>query len=146
MATPSASFVRRRPSPPRDHPAPARELYTGALFAAARRRAVASGKPWYILSALHGLVHPEEQLAPYDARLPEVHPRRGPPETSLRWAEGAVAALAALAPPGGLDLEVLAGRAYVEPLRRAVPRSWSIREPLARLGIGKRLAALNALK
>jgi hypothetical protein len=127
----------------RAYRAPARELYTGSLFALARRRAIDSGKPWYILSALHGLVHPDEVLAPYDARLPEVHPRRGPLPASLHWAQGVIAALAELAPPGGLDLEVLAGRAYVAPLRAEAPRSWLIREPLAGLGIGKRLAALS---
>lgn len=56
-----------------DHPAPARRLYTGAHFRfvldrveqAARGR----GAAVRILSALHGLVDPEAELAPYDVTM-----------------------------------------------------------------------------
>ena len=66
-----------------DHAAPARELYTGAHFrwvlrtveAAAQR----AGARTLIVSARHGLVDPDQTLAPYDATL-----RRG--RTDLRLA------------------------------------------------------------
>lgn len=39
-----------------DRAAPARELYTGSLFRMARRYAVASKRPWVILSGAHGII------------------------------------------------------------------------------------------
>lgn len=50
------------------HAAPARDLYTGSLFRLARRFAEARG-PWWILSAKHGLVHPDTVLEPYNVTL-----------------------------------------------------------------------------
>jgi hypothetical protein len=50
-------------------PSPARELYTGSLTRAAIRYATASGLPWRILSAEHGLVCPDEVIAPYERRI-----------------------------------------------------------------------------
>ena len=52
-----------------DHAAPARDLYIGPLFRAARIYAEASGLPWAILSARYGLVMPEQVIEPYDYRL-----------------------------------------------------------------------------
>lgn len=52
-----------------DRPAPARELYTGNLFRAARQYAEASGAEWKILSALHGLIDPAVVIGPYDYRI-----------------------------------------------------------------------------
>ena len=50
-------------------PARARELYTSPLFVKRRRYAEGSGRPWYILSALYGLVDPDQVLEPYDMHL-----------------------------------------------------------------------------
>lgn len=52
-----------------DHPAAARDLYTGGLFRAAAAYAAATYDEWYILSAAHGLVDPDQQLAPYDRSM-----------------------------------------------------------------------------
>lgn len=52
-----------------EHAAPARELYTGNLFRAAAGHAEATADRWYVLSAAHGLVHPDAELEPYDATL-----------------------------------------------------------------------------
>ena len=49
-----------------DHPAAAKELYTSPLFRHARHYAEGLGAPWFILSAEHGLVAPDEWLAPYE--------------------------------------------------------------------------------
>jgi uncharacterized protein DUF6884 len=51
--------------------APALELYTGPLFASARRWAlsVTSRDRIFILSALHGLVGADQVLEPYDQRI-----------------------------------------------------------------------------
>jgi predicted RNA-binding Zn-ribbon protein involved in translation (DUF1610 family) len=52
------------------HPAPARDLYTSRLFKKARAYAERRCDDWAILSALHGLVLPDQVIAPYDCRLP----------------------------------------------------------------------------
>ena len=53
-----------------DHPCPARELYTASvLFRKARVYCEHHYDAWYILSAKHGLVHPNQVVAPYDVTL-----------------------------------------------------------------------------
>lgn len=52
-------------------PALAKDLYISNLFRKERAYAERSGRPWYILSGEHGLVHPESWLAPYDCYLPK---------------------------------------------------------------------------
>jgi len=56
-----------------DRPAPARDLYTGAMFkhtlAAALAEAQAVGGRVLVLSALYGLVELDQVLAPYDLRM-----------------------------------------------------------------------------
>jgi hypothetical protein len=52
-----------------DTPAPARELYTSTYFELKRQYAVEHADSWHILSAKHGLVVPDEPIAPYDASL-----------------------------------------------------------------------------
>jgi hypothetical protein len=49
--------------------APARELYTGKLFQKAVAWAERQQHPWFIISALHGLVIPNQHLQPYDYSL-----------------------------------------------------------------------------
>ncbi|MEN3976915.1 DUF6884 domain-containing protein [Emcibacter sp. SYSU 3D8] len=49
--------------------APARELYISSLFLKARDLVEAHGSPWYVLSALYGLVPPHEVIQPYDLTL-----------------------------------------------------------------------------
>jgi hypothetical protein len=55
-----------------DDRVPAAQLYTSQLFNARRAYAGATGKPWYILSAKHGLVHPEQLIPPYDLEISEL--------------------------------------------------------------------------
>ena len=50
-------------------PAPARDLYTSTWFGKARSYVGSTGHPWFVLSAKHGLVHPDEVIAPYDLTL-----------------------------------------------------------------------------
>lgn len=51
------------------YPAPARDLYVSPLFQKARAYVLKSSSPWFILSAEHGLVHPDDVLAPYEKTL-----------------------------------------------------------------------------
>ena len=47
----------------------ARDLYASALFDGRRAYVERSCSEWWILSALHGLVHPDQVLEPYDVTL-----------------------------------------------------------------------------
>jgi hypothetical protein len=95
-------------------PSPARELYTSSLFTRRRGYAEASGSPWYVLSARHGLVAPDEVIAPYD-----VHLASQPSSYRSAWgvfvAEQLRRELGSLV---GLVVEVHAGDAYVDAVRR----------------------------
>lgn len=96
-------------------PAPAALLYTGRYFRLTARLAMeVCGSQWLILSARHGIVHPQDYLEPYDEKLG----RRG----SLERLAGLAAGQAA---ERGLDrysrIIVLAGRAYAEAAARALP-------------------------
>ena len=50
-------------------PQAAKDLYVSALFAGRRSYVERSSDSWWILSAEHGLVHPDEVLAPYNVTL-----------------------------------------------------------------------------
>lgn len=98
--------------------APARDLYTGALFARRRRYAEASGRPWFVISARWGLVAPGELVAPHDVVLADM-----PPAYRHGWAEFVVGQLEALLPLADLVLEVHAGDQVLDTLRAAVERA-----------------------
>jgi hypothetical protein len=66
------SCVKRKASGPR----PAKDLYVSPLFRALRTYAETSSDTWYILSAEHGLLHPETVVAPYERTLMRM--RQGP--------------------------------------------------------------------
>jgi hypothetical protein len=118
-----------------DRPAPAADLYTSPLFIKARNYAEASGHPWFILSARHGLVEPGTVLEPYDTTLTELNP-----DERSAWAGRVTRALYHRGFGGWGVFEVHAGDAYVRPLRVALgPIALDIIEPLAGLGIGRRL-------
>ena len=120
-------------------PAPARDLYTSALFRGLRRYAERNADRWYILSAEHGLVDPSEVLAPYEKTLNRM--RR---EDRDRWAKKVQAQLAEALPPSA-DVIVLAGERYREgllPFLRA--RGHSVEVPLQGMPFGKQLQFLSA--
>jgi hypothetical protein len=50
-------------------PQPAKDLYVSTLFRGRRAYVERSCSEWWILSAEHGLVHPDDVLAPYDVTL-----------------------------------------------------------------------------
>lgn len=118
-----------------DRPAPAADLYTSPLFRAARSHAEASGHPWFILSARHGLVEPGTVLEPYDTRLTDLKP-----DARSAWAGRVARALFHRGFGGWGVFEVHAGDGYARPLRATLgPIAIDILEPLAGLGIGQRL-------
>lgn len=52
-----------------DRPAPARDLYISAWFRKARAYVERQGRQWFILSAKHGLIDPDDVISPYDESL-----------------------------------------------------------------------------
>ena len=112
------------------HAAPARELYTSTLFRFAKAYCQEHYDLWYVLSAKHGLVHPETVLAPYDQSLADATPQ-------ARWRWGfAVAEDLRRLHPTGVSLHAHAGRLYTHPLENA---NLVLLHPLYGMPIGKRL-------
>lgn len=102
------------------HPAPARELYCSSTFQ--RALAFASGRasltgdgtaPVFILSAKHGLVHPDQVVAPYDHRLSDMTP------TELAAFVERVQVQLFEAGVSRANFHVHGGAVYVEIMRRA---------------------------
>ena len=118
-------------------PAAARDLYVSPLFRKERSYAERTGLPWFILSAEHGLVAPDEWLAPYERYLPDT-----PPSFRRAWGAWVIERLALLAGDlTGRVIEVHAGSAYVDVLRAPLAeKGASLHEPLAGLAMGQRLA------
>ena len=95
-----------------DHAAPAEELYVSPLFRKRRAFAESTGRPWFILSAQHGLIAPDQVLLPYDMRLSDQ-----PSDYRDRWGGRVMKQLedAGVAVTGE-TFELHAGLAYVDPL------------------------------
>jgi hypothetical protein len=120
------------------HPAPARDLYISQLFRKASAYAEQTCDRWYILSAKHGIVHPDAVLEPYDVRLGASGP--GVPPVS-EWAAGVRGQLEAeLAGLEDVTLLALAGSQYRTALQ-GVP--WPVEVPMQGMGIGRQLGWLT---
>ena len=118
--------------------APAGDLYTSSLFVGRRRFVLGSCDRWFILSALHGLLDPEQTIEPYDRSLLDV----GSGERRA-WAKEVLAAIdATLGDVAGVVFELHAGAAYrdfglVDGLRA---RGAEVVNPTAGLSQGGQLA------
>ncbi len=119
------------------HPAPAKDLYTSPLFGKERHYAEATGKPWFILSAEHGLVAPDRVLAPYELQLSDT-----PRSYRQAWGAKVVGQLQKAAGPlDGTTIEAHAGAAYTDAIRdRLRDAGAHVLEPLKGLTLGQRLA------
>lgn len=129
-----------------DRPAPARELYTGSLFRAARAYVEALVDPWCIVSAEHGLVHPGTLLEPYDASI-----RDHSPSTRKAWAglvlSGVYRRLGCEPSFQGHTVVLLMGREYADDIRpHLVHKGAEVLEPLRGMGLGARLAWLKSAR
>jgi hypothetical protein len=119
-------------------PAPARDLYTSPLFQKMRALAERANVPWFILSAQHGLVAPNQEIAPYELTLNTMGV-----EIRREWAARVLNAL--LPHLQGIDRIVfLAGARYreflEEPLRT---KGLSVTIPMEGLSIGRQLSWLS---
>ncbi|MFF2244294.1 DUF6884 domain-containing protein [Arthrobacter sp. NPDC058130] len=121
-----------------DRPDPARELCVSQLFRKASAYAEATCDRWYILSAKHGLVHPDTIIEPYDVRLGARTPGAPPVHG---WAARVRDQLAAeFAGLEGVTIVALAGEQYRTALQD-VP--WPVEVPMKGLGIGQQLGWLT---
>jgi len=118
--------------------APAGDLYTSQLFRGLRAYAVAHADAWYVLSAEHGLLRPDQVVAPYERTLNTM-----PKRDRVAWAERVQRQLLDALPPGA-EVILLAGTRYREAL---VPflrsRGFAVTVPLEGLGIGRQLQKLK---
>ncbi len=119
------------------HAAPAKDLYVSDYFSKMRGYAESTGLPWFILSAEHGLVRPDEWLEPYERYLPNT-------SRSYRssWGNQVAAQLTqSLGPLEGVVVDVHAGAAYLEPLNEALrERGAHVLDQLHGLSFGQRLS------
>jgi hypothetical protein len=119
-------------------PAPARELYVSQLFKKASAYAELTCDRWYILSAKHGLLRPDEVIEPYDIRLGANH--KTSPSTYL-WAARVQEQMAAeFAGLANVKIVALAGEQYRTALHGT---PWPHEIPLKGLGIGQQLGWLT---
>ncbi|UBF23310.1 peroxide stress protein YaaA [Halorubrum tailed virus 29] len=115
----------------RDHEAPARMLYDeSAYFRKMRAWAESRGCEWFILSAKHGLLSPDEPVAPYDERgLSEEQAE----QIAFELDERAIS-----------RVYVCAGRDYLDTLTPALEAvSIDVVDPFAGMRIGERMNALT---
>lgn len=119
------------------HAAPARELYAGSLYQLAARTATVVGDDWAILSALHGIVHPDTVLEPYDQQLGgegAIRPRAVADQLAADWPD--VDEVIALTPNAYTAL--LAGACSLAGIRLTAPLAHSA-------GIGEQRGRLAAM-
>ncbi len=120
----------------RDRPMPAKDLYASDLFARRRRYAERSRRPWFILSALYGLVEPDRVIEPYDLALASLSP-----DQQNAWGERVAVHLeAVMGSLQGRVLEIHAGEEYVVALRTPLRRRGAdLSRPLQGLTLGRQL-------
>ncbi len=118
-------------------PAEAMDLYTSNWFQKARACVEKTGCPWRILSAQYGLVHPEEEIGPYEKTLNTMRV-----EERRVWADRVLAGLGPCL--DGVDMVVLlAGRRYREFLEPALRKQGlAVCVPMSGLRHGEQLAWL----
>jgi cytoplasmic iron level regulating protein YaaA (DUF328/UPF0246 family) len=117
-------------------------LYVSTLFVGRRRYVERTCSQWWILSALHGLVSPEEVLQPYDVTLKDAGraARRA-------WSHKVLAALDdRVAPRAGDVVEIHAGAEYRDfGLEQGLQqRGVTVLVPTARMPLGRQLAFYRA--
>ena len=120
----------------RDVRAAARDLYRSATFRKSRACVERTGRPWAILSAEHGLLWPDDVIAPYERQLQE--------RDSRTWSRKV---LAALEPhlAGVSTVVFLAGLRYRRHIAADLrARGIRVLIPMEGLSQGKQIAWLSA--
>jgi hypothetical protein len=121
--------------------AQAAELYQSVWFRKSRayvESRLSSRDHWFILSAKHHLLHPQDVIGPYEVSL-----NRMPYTERRRWA---VTVFEQLEPHliGVDEVVFLAGARYREHLEKAIRnRGYIVSIPMTKLGIGRQLQWLS---
>jgi hypothetical protein len=122
----------------RSVPSPAKDLYTSPLFKGSRRAVERLCDRWFVLSAKHGLLGPDELVEPYDETLATASRER-----RRAWSVEVVRALRdELGDLAGHTFEIHAGSAYyAHGLQRSLEGAGAaVDVPTAGLSLGHRLA------
>jgi hypothetical protein len=118
----------------------AEKLYRGRVFDQALAYALAATEREriFIVSALYGLLHLDDEAGPYDLTLGDLSrfERR-------QWGARVRDQIVTLKTS---RIVALAGKSYVEPWARVLPPDIDVEQPLARLASGPRFAALVAMR
>lgn len=118
----------------------ARDLYRSPLFKKALAYAERHFDEVRILSAKHGVVHPDERIDPYDQKLDRA-------SDVVAWGLRVRSALLAEFPPPA-EFTLFAGQLYAGWAGKAHGElrvaGYAVREPLRHLQVGERLAWFNA--
>lgn len=118
----------------------AKDLYTSPLFRYARAVAERDYDRWFILSAKHGLLSPNDEVSPYDETL-----ITQPTEQRIRWANRVVKQLRKELKPDD-EVTFLAGDLYREFIMpQLVEQGFACAIPLAGLGLGQQIHTLKLL-
>lgn len=117
--------------------APAAQLYISDWFKKACIYAENAGDRWFILSALYGLVEPEQTIEPYNFTL---NGQRKAERDS--WAQRIANDIRRRVPPKSRII-ILAGENYRAGLMPLLKDDFSIEVPMVGLGIGQQLAFLK---
>lgn len=127
-----------------DVAAPARDLYTSALFRGRRAYVEQTCGGWFVLSAKYGIVTPDTVIAPYDVALKDASPssREAWARDVLRSLEERVGSL------GEHVFEIHAGSAYRDHglVRGLRARGAKVEIPAAGLNQGQQLAFYAAAR
>jgi len=118
-------------------PQKAKDLYVSDLFGKRRRYAEQRGLAWFVLSAEHGLLHPDDWVAPYDVEL-----KTQPASYRKAWGAWVIERLRReLGELRGVRLELHAGDAYADALvEPATAAGATLIRPLQGLRQGEQLA------
>jgi len=122
------------------YPTAAASLYRSPLFDGARLYAEKRCDAWFILSAKHGLLHPDQQIDPYDESLNQMSEVQ-----RVVWSRKVYETSSALF---GQDEDIifLAGDSYRSHLQPLFQRDGHrTAEPMSALGIGRQVAWLQKL-
>lgn len=117
-------------------PMPAKDIYISALFRRRRTYAESSGRPWFILSSLYGLVEPDDVIEPYEFVITSMTAAE-----RIVWGGQVVNDLKVrFGPLEGKVFEVHAGANYIKAFRRQLESEGaSIAAPLRHLRQGEQL-------
>lgn len=116
----------------------AKDLYIGELFKKTRALVEKHKQEFRILSALHGLVHPEKELEPYDYTL------NGKSKAVKREWAAQISKLLCLKNPHEWRFVIYAGRDYREFLvPTLISHGFDVEIPLEGLEIGQQLSFLK---